>query len=38
MIATNEYAARFLANGGGASLRRVVRSPERWLRIADVAK
>lgn len=37
MIATNEYAARFLASGG-ASLRRVVRSPERWLRIAEVAK
>ena len=37
MIATNEHAARFLANGGGASLRRVVRSPERWLRIVEVA-
>jgi exoribonuclease-2 len=38
MIATNECTARFLASGGGASLRRVVRSPERWLRIAEVAK
>ena len=38
MIATNEHAARFLASGGGASLRRVVRSPERWLRIAEVAR
>ena len=38
MIATNEYTARFLASGGGASLRRVVRSPERWLRIAEVAR
>ena len=38
MVATNECTARFLASGGGASLRRVVRSPERWLRIAEVAK
>ena len=38
MIATNEHAARFLARGGGASLRRVVRSPERWLRIVEVAR
>jgi len=38
MIATNECTARFLADGGGASLRRVVRSPERWLRIAEVAR
>jgi len=37
MIATNECTARFLASEGGASLRRVVRSPERWLRIAAVA-
>jgi exoribonuclease-2 len=37
MIATNECTARFLASAGGASLRRVVRSPERWLRIAAVA-
>lgn len=38
MIATNGCTARFLASQGGASLRRVVRSPERWLRIVEVAK
>ncbi|MBI3366923.1 MAG: RNB domain-containing ribonuclease [Burkholderiales bacterium] len=38
MIATNACTARHLASGGGASLRRVVRSPERWLRIAAVAR
>ncbi len=38
MIAANGCTARFLAARGGASLRRVVRSPERWLRIAAVAK
>jgi len=38
MIATNGCTARYLAAQGGASLRRVVRSPERWLRIAAVAK
>lgn len=38
MIATNSCTARFLADSGGASLRRVVRSPERWQRIAEVAK
>ena len=37
MIATNEHAAAFLTNAGVASLRRVVRSPERWLRITEVA-
>ena len=37
MIATNGCAARFLAAKGGASLRRVVRSPERWLRIVSLA-
>jgi len=37
MILTNECTARFLAARGGASLRRVVRSPERWLRIVEVA-
>ena len=30
--------AHFLAEHGGASLRRVVRSPERWQRIADEAR
>jgi len=38
MILTNECTARFLAARGAASLRRVVRSPERWLRIVEVAK
>ncbi len=38
MIATNEHAAGFLASAGVASLRRVVRSPERWLRIVEVAR
>ncbi len=38
MIATNGCTARYLAAQGGASLRRVVRSPERWLRIVAVAK
>jgi len=37
MIATNVCTARFLLQGGGASLRRVVRSPERWQAIAEVA-
>lgn len=38
MIATNGCTARFLAAQGRASLRRVVRSPDRWLRIVEVAK
>ena len=38
MIATNGCTARYLAARGGASLRRVVRSPERWLRIVEVAR
>jgi exoribonuclease II len=38
MIAANGATARFLASKGFASLRRVVRSPERWQRIVDVAK
>ena len=37
MIATNTCTARYLAAQGVASLRRVVRSPERWLRIVGVA-
>lgn len=37
MIATNGCTARLLAAQGVASLRRVVRSPERWMRIAEVA-
>lgn len=38
MIATNEATAGFLTSKGFASLHRVVRSPERWQRIVDVAK
>lgn len=38
MIATNTCTAQFLAQHGGSALRRVVRSPERWLRIVEVAK
>ena len=38
MIAANECSARFLAAAGGASLRRVVRSPDRWLRIVELAR
>jgi exoribonuclease-2 len=38
MIATNGCTARYLANQGCVSLRRVVRSPERWLRIVEVAQ
>ncbi len=37
MIAANGVTARFLAEKGIASLRRVVRSPERWQRIVQVA-
>lgn len=37
MIASNGVAARFLEVKGRPSLRRVVRSPERWVRIVDVA-
>jgi exoribonuclease-2 len=38
MIAANGVTARFLQSKEYASLRRVVRSPERWQRIVDVAK
>jgi len=37
MIAANTTTARFLAARGVASIRRVVRSPERWDRIVDLA-
>jgi exoribonuclease II len=37
MIATNGCTARYLASHNGLSLRRVVRSPDRWLRIVGVA-
>ena len=38
MIASNGAAVRFLDSKGFPSVRRVVRSPERWARIADLAK
>lgn len=38
MIATNGCTAHFLSNAGGVALRRVVRSPQRWQRIVDVAR
>jgi VacB/RNase II family 3'-5' exoribonuclease len=37
MIAANGVAARFLASRGSPSIRRVVRTPDRWDRIADIA-
>ena len=37
MIATNTCTAKFLAEHGGSSLRRVVREPERWMRIVNLA-
>lgn len=38
MIATNGCTARFLSAQGRGALRRVVRSPERWQRIIEVAQ
>jgi exoribonuclease-2 len=38
MIAANGVTARFLEQKGYPSIRRVVRSPERWLRIVGVAE
>ena len=37
MVAANGATARFLTSHGLASIRRVVRSPERWDRIVDLA-
>lgn len=37
MVATNGVTARYLAGKKRPAIRRVVRSPERWARIADVA-
>ncbi len=37
MITTNGCTSRFLASAGICSMRRVVRSPEKWLRIVKVA-
>ena len=36
MIASNEIMARTLSAAGRSSIRRVVRSPERWSRIVDL--
>jgi exoribonuclease-2 len=37
MVAANEVMARTLTDAGVASIRRVVREPERWPRIVDLA-
>ena len=37
MIAANEVIARQLASSGVASIRRVVKTPERWPRIVELA-
>jgi exoribonuclease-2 len=37
MVAANAATARFLTSRGVPSIRRVVRSPERWSRIVDLA-
>ena len=37
MIAANVTTARFLDSKGFPSLRRVLRSPERWSRIVELA-
>ena len=37
MVATNEVMARTLAEAGVSSIRRVVKSPERWPRIVELA-
>jgi VacB/RNase II family 3'-5' exoribonuclease len=37
MVAANGVTARFLTDRGFASIRRVVKSPERWGRIVDLA-
>jgi len=38
MVAANGVTARFLTSRGCPSIRRVVRSPERWDRIVDLAQ
>ena len=38
MIAANGEMARFLERHASSTIRRVVRSPERWQRIVDLAK
>ena len=38
MVAANGVTARFLTSRGCPSIRRIVRSPERWDRIVDLAR
>ncbi len=38
MVATNICTAQFLERKGGLAMRRVVRSPERWARVVQVAQ
>ena len=38
MVATHICTAQFLEKHGGLAMRRVVRSPERWSRVVEVAK
>lgn len=38
MVAANGVTAKFLSSHDFASIRRVVRSPERWSRIVDLAR
>ena len=38
MVAANGAVARFLEKHGFASIRRIVKKPERWNRIVDLAK
>ena len=38
MIAANEVMARTLRNAGVSSIRRVVKAPERWPRIVELAR
>jgi len=38
MVAANGVTARFLSARGYPSIRRIVRSPERWPRIVDLAR
>ncbi len=37
MVAANEVMARRITGGGASSIRRVVKSPERWARIVELA-
>ncbi len=38
MVASNEVMARTITGSGASSIRRVVKSPERWARIVELAK